>query len=42
MFEPMFKSEKTAHKNQLPDSLENKQSGGMVTPGLPFLFGLVT
>lgn len=26
----MFKSQEIAHKNQLPDSQENKQSGGLV------------
>lgn len=35
----MFKSEKIAHKNQLPDSLENKQSGGLATRMLSFLLG---
>ena len=36
----MFKSQRIAHKNQLPDSLQNKQSGGLGTTGLPFLLGL--
>lgn len=35
----MFKSEKIAHKNQLPDSLENKQSGGLPTRMLSSLLG---
>lgn len=38
-FKPMFKSEKIAHKNQLPDSLENKQLGGLAIRMLSSLLG---
>lgn len=38
----MFKSQGIAHKNQLPDSLENEQSGRLVTQDFHFCLAWTT